>query len=77
MLGDKGANAGIDIAPSRAVEIVKLVLWYLPIAVEIISHFAALSVSGFVRYSREAMEERAASVFLIMCVYSSRGWLRC
>jgi hypothetical protein len=71
MLGDKGADTGTDIAPSRAVEIVKLVLWYLPIAVEVISHFAALSVSGFVRYSREAIEERAASVFLIMCEYFS------
>jgi hypothetical protein len=55
--------------PSVAVEITKLVLWYLPIIVEIISHFVALSLPGFVRYSTDAIYKRSGTVFLIMYVY--------
>jgi hypothetical protein len=55
--------------PSEAVEIIKLVLWYLPIIVEIISHFVALSLPGFVRYSTDSVYKRSGTVFLIMYVY--------
>jgi hypothetical protein len=65
ILGTSSGNAG----PSEAVEITKLVLWYLPIIVEIISHFAALSLPGFVRYSTDSVYKRSGTVFLIMCVY--------
>jgi len=71
IMGDQGSETGTDVTPSRAVEITKLVLWYLPIAVEIISHFVALSVSGFVQVFPRTIEERAGSVFLVMCVYFS------
>jgi len=48
------------------VEIVKLVLWYLPIIVEITSHFVARSLSGFVKYRTDSFTERAGIVFLIV-----------
>jgi hypothetical protein len=52
--------------PSQAVEIAKLVLWFLPIIVEIISHFFALAMPGFVKYSTESVYARSGTVFLIM-----------
>ncbi|KIM71618.1 hypothetical protein PILCRDRAFT_751872 [Piloderma croceum F 1598] len=52
--------------PSEAVEIIKLILWYLPIIVEIISHFVALSLPGFVRYSTDSVYKRSGTVFLII-----------
>jgi hypothetical protein len=62
---DTGNNSS---GPSEAVEIIKLVLWYLPIIVEIISHFVALSFTGFVRYSTDSVYKRSGTVFLIMYV---------
>ena len=59
-----------DSAPSSQVEIGKLVLWYLPIFAEIVSHFVALELPGFVRYSTEAVYARSGTVFLIMFVSS-------
>jgi hypothetical protein len=53
-------------APSHAVEVLKLVLWFLPIIVEIISHFVALSLPGFVKYSTESVYARSGTLFLIM-----------
>lgn len=53
-------------APSHTAEISKLVLWFLPIIVEIISHFVALSLPGFVKYSTESVYARSGTVFLIM-----------
>jgi len=69
LLGDSGSDTqAITSGPSKAVEIVKVVLWYLPIAVEITTHFVALSLSGFVKYSWASIEQRAGTVFLIMYV---------
>ena len=70
ILGDKGTDTGTGVpGPSQAVEIAKLVLWYLPIILEIISHFVAISLSGFVKYPRKLVHERSGTVFLIMYVY--------
>jgi hypothetical protein len=65
ILGTGSSSSG----PSEAVEITKLALWYLPIFVEIISHFVALSLPGFVRYSTDSVYKRSGTVFLIMYVY--------
>jgi hypothetical protein len=65
ILGMSGGDSG----PSETVEIIKLVLWFLTIAVEMISHFVALSLPGFVRYSTESVYARSGTVFLIMYVY--------
>ncbi|KIM88201.1 hypothetical protein PILCRDRAFT_250405 [Piloderma croceum F 1598] len=62
ILGTGDSSSG----PSEAVEITKLVLWYLPIIVEIISHFVALSLPGFVRYSTDSIYKRSGTVFLII-----------
>jgi hypothetical protein len=59
-------GAGKVSGPSQTAEIAKLVLWFLPIIVEIISHFVALSLPGFVRYSTESVYARSGTVFLIM-----------
>ena len=64
-----GSSGHQDSGPSQAVEIVKLVLWFMPIIIEIISHFVALSFRGFVRYSTESIYARSGTVFLIMYVY--------
>jgi len=48
------------------VEIIKIVLWYFPIFVEIASHFVALKLPGFVGYSVEAVHARSGTVFLII-----------
>ena len=53
-------------SPSRAVSAIKLVLWYLPILVEITSHFVAFHVPGFVKYSTESIDARSGTVFLII-----------
>jgi hypothetical protein len=65
-----GTSGGDMSGPSPTVETIKLVLWYLPIVVEIISHFVALSLPGFVKYSTEAVYARSGTVFLIMYVIS-------
>jgi hypothetical protein len=64
-----GRSGNQDSGPSQAVEIVKLALWFIPILVEIASHFVALSFDGFVRYSTESIYARSGTVFLIMYVY--------
>jgi hypothetical protein len=54
------------LAASRSLAILKVVLWYLPIVVEVISHYAALHLSGFVRYTPKAIFDRAGTLFLII-----------
>lgn len=51
-----------NVAPSQRVEIIKLVLWYLPIFVEIYSHFVALNLPGFVRYSTDSIYARSGTL---------------
>lgn len=55
-----------SVAPSQTVETIKLVLWYFPIFVEICSHFVALCLPGFVKYSTDSIYARSATVFLII-----------
>lgn len=45
---------------------VKIILWYLPLLVEVASHFVAASVPGRVRYPPEAVYERCSTVFIII-----------
>ncbi|KAF7983410.1 hypothetical protein HWV62_22441 [Athelia sp. TMB] len=52
--------------PIPALEIAKLVLWFVPIVVEMISHFVALRLPGFVRYSTESVYARNATLFIII-----------
>jgi hypothetical protein len=53
--------------PSKADNAIKIVLWYLPILIEILSHFWANSnrMPGRVRYSFETIAARASSSFVI------------
>ena len=52
--------------PSEGDQIAKLVLWYFPVLVEVISHFVAANVPGRVRYPAEAIYERSATAFVII-----------
>jgi hypothetical protein len=47
--------------PSHTAEVIKLVLWYLPILVEISTHFVALKLPGFVGYSTELIDKAAST----------------
>ena len=47
-------------------QIVKIILWYLPLLVEVAAHFVAASVPGRVRYPPEAIYERCSTVFIII-----------
>lgn len=51
---------------SPAADIIKLVLWYFPILVEIISYFVSLSLQGWMEHSIESVYTRSATVFLII-----------
>ena len=53
-------------AASRSLAILKLALWYLPIIAEVISHYVALHMSGFVSYTPKAIFDRVGTVFLII-----------
>lgn len=55
-----------SVTPIPAIEIAKLVLWFLPILVEMASHFVALRLPGYVRYSTESVYARNATLFIIM-----------
>ncbi|KZP30448.1 hypothetical protein FIBSPDRAFT_108590 [Athelia psychrophila] len=57
---------GGDDGPSVPLNIAKLLLWYVPLFVEIASHFVALELSGFVRYTTESIYARSGTVFLII-----------
>ena len=52
--------------PDETDQIVKIILWYLPLLVEVAAHFVAASVPGRVRYPTEAMYERSYTVFIII-----------
>lgn len=52
--------------PSRGDQIAKLVLWFLPIIVEVVIHFIAAGVPGRVRYPALAIYERSSTVFIII-----------
>ena len=47
-------------------QIVKIILWYLPLLVEVAAHFVAVSVSGRVSYPLRAVRERSKTVFTII-----------
>lgn len=52
--------------PNETDQIAKLVLWYLPLLVEVAAHFIAQVVPGRVRYQAEAIYERSSTVFIII-----------
>ncbi|THU76297.1 hypothetical protein K435DRAFT_900956 [Dendrothele bispora CBS 962.96] len=54
--------------PGEDNQIVKLVLWFFPLFVEVAAHFVAISgrYKGWVRYSSEMISERSATVFVII-----------
>ena len=54
------------VAASRSLAILKVILWYLPIIVEVISHYVALHRPGFVRYTPKVIYDRVGTVFLII-----------
>ncbi|KZP30511.1 hypothetical protein FIBSPDRAFT_1038176 [Athelia psychrophila] len=64
VLGSSGQND--FTTPIPALEIAKLILWSLPIMVEMLSHFVALRLPGFVRYSTESVSARNATIFIII-----------
>lgn len=55
-------------APSKAASIIKVFLWYVPIVVEMASHFIALELPGFVKYSTGSVYARSAVLFIIILV---------
>jgi low temperature requirement protein LtrA len=55
-----------DSSPSKLKEIAKVVLWYLPIVVEIAAHFIANTLPGHVRYSSEHIVARSGTLFVII-----------
>lgn len=59
-------SIGGDNGPPVALHILKLCLWFIPLFIEVASHFVALSLPGFVRYTTEAIYARSGTVFLIM-----------
>lgn len=70
-----------DCGPTKGREKAKIVLWYVPLLVEVVSHFAACGVRGAVPYPRAMVFERAATLFTIilgagMAVFSSLVWDR-
>ena len=52
--------------PSEGDQIAKIVLWYFPLVIEVISHFVAANFPGRVRYPAEAIYERSATAFVII-----------
>jgi hypothetical protein len=52
--------------PDKVDNIIKLVLWYIPLLVEVVSHFIANRMPGRVRYNPDAMYARAATAFTII-----------
>ena len=54
------------VTGARTLSVIKIVLWYLPIVVEIACHYFALHLSHFVRYSASSIALRIGTVFLII-----------
>ena len=52
--------------PNETDQIVKIILWYLPLLVEVAAHFVAVSVPGRVRYSPKEIYARSSTVFIII-----------
>ena len=52
--------------PDETDQIVKIILWYLPLLVEVAAHFVAVSVPGRVRYSPKEIYARSSTVFIII-----------
>jgi len=61
-----GKTEDSETGLSKGVEIIKILLWYIPIVIEMASHFVALKLPGFVGYSVEAVHARSGTVFLII-----------
>jgi len=55
-----------DSSPSKAQEIIKVVLWYLPVVVEIAAHFIANELPGHVRYWSKGIVDRSGTLFVII-----------
>ncbi len=51
---------------SRGDEIAKVVLWYLPIVLEVIAHFWANTLPGHVSYPGEAVFARSSTLFIVV-----------
>ena len=56
----------IGKSPDKAEQIAKLFLWYMPLLVEVASHFVAASLPGRVRYPAKEIYTRSATVFIII-----------
>jgi hypothetical protein len=53
-------------AGAKPLSAIKIVLWYLPIVVEVACHYVALHLSHFVRYPSSSIALRIGTVFLII-----------
>lgn len=51
---------------AKGKEIAKLVLWYLPVVLEVASHYIANLMPGHVAYPAEIVSKRSATVFIIV-----------
>ena len=56
----------IGKSPDKDDQIIKLVLWYFPLLVEVVSHFVAATLPGRVRYPARKIYERSSTVFVII-----------
>lgn len=56
----------VNVNPSQAEQITKIVLWYLPLFSEVAAHFIAQQVPGRARYKPEAIYQRSSTVFTII-----------
>jgi hypothetical protein len=53
-------------AETRSGSIGKVILWYLPILIEIIAHFVANAVPGRVSYSVQSVFARSSTLFIVV-----------
>ena len=61
-----GAFIVIGKDPNMFDNVLKLVLWFIPIVLEALAHFLANTLPGKVRYEPEAVYARAATAFVII-----------
>lgn len=59
-------TADDTVTPSMGTQIGKLVLWSVPILLEIGVHFGALQMPGYVRYTTESVYARSGTAFIIV-----------
>ena len=55
-----------SIGSEKSVQIIKIILWYLPLLLEAAMHFLAMTQSGHVFYPTDRIFERSAAIFVVI-----------